>query len=69
MVRKYNGRNLLSKLVYETVLIVVVPLNVIRNDAVNSEWLTTLQPFIKLAPSWIMSILLFFSLIFVSKLN
>jgi len=57
-------RNLLSKLVYETLLIVVVPLNVIRNDPFKSEVSTKLLPIIKMAPSWIMSMLLCFSLIF-----
>jgi len=42
----------------------VVPLNVTKNDPLNSELLTIRLPFTKIAPSWIMSIILFFSLIF-----
>jgi len=60
-------RILFSKLIYETLLIVVVPLNVIKNDPLNSELLTILLPFIKMPQSWIMSIFLFFSLIYLQN--
>jgi len=51
-------------LVYEILLISVVLLNVIKNEPFKWELLTILLPFIKRAPSCMMSIFLFFLFFF-----